>query len=473
MNAQSEMQARPIGIGVILACLVLLLLLLALGFYAHPTSDDFDYAYVAREQGILGGVIHFYQNWSGRYASAAITLAFGRWVDLTQSYWMVTAASLLTLYAAFLYSFRALCRVLGIGRPLVLGHLAFLFYMLFVPRLDTAFYWLAGAATYQPGNALFLVFAGVWADYFRGPASRARDLRFGLILAVVAALIAGMNETIMLVTVGLSALMALVVLRLRGRRIGVWLPPLIVIAVLGAMAAFAPGHDVRLGIIGEVGNESLGRSLLISVFHALVTALKLVVSALAFLQIGFIRTLLAEGLARFDGILGRLSTAERSLLALAFIGLLVLLFFPAAWAKGAEAPGRVQSVSVLLGTLALIPTMAALRRAFGDHLYPSRIAMRRLVSTGSLIALLAVSNLPKLARDIPRVQTFHAEKMARYALIREAQTRGMTELSLPPLRTRMKVLYSKDLKPYERREENRLFGAYFGWHHPIWAESLP
>jgi hypothetical protein len=37
----------------------------------------------------------------------------------------------------------------------------------------------------------------------------------------------------------------------------------------------------------------------------------------------------------------------------------------------------------------------------------------------------------------------------------------------------MKVLYSKELKPYERREENRLFGAYFGWHHPIWADGPP
>ncbi|MFB1488220.1 MULTISPECIES: DUF6056 family protein [unclassified Thiocapsa] len=467
------MQARRIAFGVVLVCLALLSLLLALGLYAHPTSDDFDYAYVAREHGILGGVIHFYQNWSGRYASAAVTLAFGRWVDLTQSYWIVTAASLLTLYAAFLYAFRALCRLLGIGRPIVLGHLAFLFYVLFIPRLDTAFYWLAGAATYQAGNALFLLFVGVWADYFGGPATQTRDLRFGLILAALAALIAGMNETIMLVTAGLSALMAVVVLRLRGPRIGVWLPPLIVIMVLGAIAAFAPGHEVRMGIIGEVGNESPGRSLLISVFHALLTALKLVLFALVFLQIGFVRTILAEGLARFDGILGRLSAADRILLALAFLGLLVLLFFPAAWAKGAEAPGRVQSISVLLGTLVLIPTMAALRSAFGDRLYPSRMSIRRLVSAGSLIALLLVSNVPKIARDIPRLQTFHAEKLARYALIREAQARELTELSLPPLRTRMKVLYSEELKPYERREENRLFGGYFGWNHPIWAEGSP
>ena len=473
MTAQSRLQARRIGFGVVIACLALLLLLLALGLFAHPASDDFDYAYVAREHGILGGVIHFYQNWSGRYASAAITLAFGRWVDLTQSYWMVTAASLLTLYAAFLYSSRALCRRLGMGRPIVLGHLAFLFYLLFIPRLDTAFYWLAGAATYQPGNALFLVFVGVWADYFGGPATTTRDLRFGLVLAALAALIAGMNETIMLVTVGLSALMALVVLRLRGPRIGVWMPPLIVILVSGAIAAFAPGHDVRLGIIGEVGNESLWRSLLISVFHALVTTLKLIVFSVIFLQIGFVRTLLAEGLVRFDAIIGRLSMAERILLPLAFIWLLVLLFFPAAWAKGAEAPGRVQSVSVLLGTLVLIPTMAALQYALGERLSPSRASMRRWVSAVGLIALLAVSNVPKIARDIPRLQAFHAEKLARYALIREAQSRGATALGLPPLRTRMKVLYSKDLKPYERREENRLFGAYFGWDHPMWAEGPP
>jgi hypothetical protein len=379
----------------------------------------------------------------------------------------------LTLYAAFLYAIRALCRLLGIGRPLVLGHLAFLFYVLFIPRLDTAFYWLAGAATYQPGNALFLVFVGVWADYFGGPATHKRDLRFGLILAAIAALIPGMNETIMLVTAGLSALMAVVVVRLRGPRIGVWLPPLIVILVLGAIAASAPGHDVRLGIIGEIGNESPWRSLLISVFHALVTALKLVLFALALLQLGFVRTILAEGLARFDGILRRLSAAQRILLALAFIGLLVLLFFPAAWAKGAEAPGRVQSVSVLLGTLALTPTMAVLQYAFGDHLSPSRASGRRLVSTVSLVMLLVASNVPKIARDIPRLRTFHSEKLARYALIREAQARGLTALELPPLRTRMKALYSKDLKPYERREENRFFGAYFGWHHPIWAASTP
>jgi hypothetical protein len=473
LTAQSKLQARRIGNGIVLACLALLLLLLALGFYAHPTSDDFDYAHVAREHGILGGVTRFYQNWSGRYASAAITLAFGRWVNLTQSFWLVTAASLLTLYAAFLYSVLALSRLLGIGRPLVLGHLAFLFYVLFIPRLDTAFYWLAGAATYQAGNALFLVLVGVWADYFGGTAAPSRDLRFGLLLTVPAALIAGMNETIMLVTVGLSAIMAVVVVRLRGPRIGVWLPPLAVVLVFGAIAAFAPGHDVRMGIIGEVGNESLGRSLLISVFHALVTALKLILFALVLLQIGFVRTLLAEGLARFDGILGRLSAAQRILLALAFFGLVVLIFFPAAWAKGAEAPGRVQSVSVLLGTLGLVPTMAALRRAFGDRLYPSKTSIRRLVSAGSLIALLAVSNVPKVAHDVPRLQAFHAEKRARYALIREAQARGLTAVGVPPLRTRMKVLYSEELKPYERREENRLFGAYVGWHHPIWAQSPP
>ncbi|WP_296806304.1 hypothetical protein [Thiocapsa sp.] len=473
MTAQAKLQTQWVGIGVVLACLVLLVLLLALGLYAHPTSDDFDYAYVAREQGILGGVIHFYQNWSGRYASAAITLVFGRWVDLAQSYWMVTAASLVTLYAAFLYSVRALCRLLEIGRPLMLGHLAVLFYVLFIPRLDTALYWLAGAATYQAGNALFLLFVGVWADYFGGQATQTRDLRFGLILAALAAMIAGMNETIMLVTVGLSAVMVVVVLRLRGPRIGVCLPPLIVILVLGAIAAFAPGHEVRLGIIGEVGNESPGRSLMISVFHALVTALKLLLFALVFLQIGFVRSILAEALARFEGILGGLSAADRIQLALAFIGLLVLLFFPAAWAKGAEAPGRVQSVSVLLGTLVLIPTMAALQYTLGDRLSPSRASLGRLASAVSLIALLAISNVPKLARDIPRLQTFHAEKLARYALIREAQGLGLTALGLPPLRTRMKVLYSKDLKPYERREENRLFGAYFGWHHPIWAESPP
>jgi hypothetical protein len=473
LNAQRITPGRGLEIGVVLAGLTLILILLALGLYAHPTSDDFDYAHVAREHGILGGVIHFYQSWSGRYTSAAITLAFGRLTDLTQSYWMVTAASLLTLYAAFLYAARALCRLLGIGSALMLGHLALLFYLLFIPRLDTAFYWLAGAATYQPGNALFLFFVGVWADYFAGPAMPGRDLRFGLILAILAALIAGMNETIMLVTAGLSALMAVVVLHQRGPRIGVWLPPLIVILVSGAIAAFAPGHEVRLGIIGEVGNQSPVRSLLISFFHALVTAAKLLLFALVFLQIGFIRRILAEGLSRFDGIIAGLSTRKRILLPLAFVGLLILLFFPAAWAKGAEAPGRVQSVSVLLGTLVLIPTMAALQRTFGDRLSPSRKALRRLVSAISLIALIVVSNVPKLAHDIPRLRAFHAEKLARYALIRDAQARGLTALGLPPLRTRMKVLYSKELKPYERREDNRLFGAYFGWHHPIWAEGAP
>ena len=111
--------------------------------------------------------------------------------------------------------------------------------------------------------------------------------------------------------------------------------------------------------------------------------------------------------------------------------------------------------------------------AFGDRLSPRRVSARRLVSTVSLVVLLAVSNIPKIARDIPRLQTFHSEKLARYALIREAQAHGLTELELPPLRTRMKVLYSEELKPYNRREENRLFGAYFGWHHPIWTASPP
>ena len=128
-------------------------------FYIHPAADDFVFANVAIEKGILGAQVEWYFSITGRYFSTLLLslspLVFN---------WMKGAAIVpISLIILLLVGLFALVKETGFHsisfKTRVIIALLILFcYLHRMPDTGKGLYWLAGAITYQAGNVFTLLY---------------------------------------------------------------------------------------------------------------------------------------------------------------------------------------------------------------------------------------------------------------------------------------------------------------------------
>lgn len=159
--------------------------------YAYPSADDFCYASEPRLKGFWFFQQEFYRHWSGRYMATLVLSSLGM-LPLERIY---SFCSLL-VFAGTLAGFAAMAAVLAgttLKKPGVWGLavVAFMVYLGNLPSVVEAFYWMAGAYTYQAAIALVSVWSALVIAALRTDAVPLKTRPAWFILPLI---VLGLNE---------------------------------------------------------------------------------------------------------------------------------------------------------------------------------------------------------------------------------------------------------------------------------------
>lgn len=133
-----------------------------LALFSVPSADDFSQALQSINQGITSFVFSRYLNWSGRYSSDIVISTFNVFGNklkqnfLIEFYYLVPISIILTYFISC-YLFISLIAKESKSFWRIFFAILSTILMLSYVELRSTIFWLAGAATYTLGNALFLV----------------------------------------------------------------------------------------------------------------------------------------------------------------------------------------------------------------------------------------------------------------------------------------------------------------------------
>lgn len=244
-------------------CLILLSLFVApllvhiyLGSYSRFLADDFCSAAVARSQGIIGGTLYWYSNWSGRFSASFLDSLFGYLGPAATPY----ATSLVTTIWFALLAL-TIFRLIRTSEPergmrrIIAGVMAamILFTVLkLIPFVGQSLYWGQGMRSVAPP----LILATAYVAFVASPPGFLISTKTSFFWLIIAALLtfvaAGFAEThfaLQTSAIGFALLVVMITRREAFRTRGF---ALLVAGLLGSLTAgtivfVAPGNQFRRG----------------------------------------------------------------------------------------------------------------------------------------------------------------------------------------------------------------------------------
>ncbi|CVK15934.1 hypothetical protein Ga0061079_10452 [Apibacter mensalis] len=175
---------------IILLLFVVTIPLLYLSFYNEPSADDYTYAIKLCKNSFFYTQYYEYMHWGSRYIATAILIADPIHWGSFFGYRMISALMIVLFICAsyFMFYQQVKNKILSIKLASVLSFV----YIFQLPEINSAFYWLSGAATYHLSNILFVLYIG-----FSAKISKKKKLG-NLILFLLIFLIVGCNEISMI-----------------------------------------------------------------------------------------------------------------------------------------------------------------------------------------------------------------------------------------------------------------------------------
>jgi len=232
--------------------LVLLLLLIAfipyiyISFYSNPVADDFSLAFKGKSADFFQSLVNQYQNWSGRYTSNIFVLLNPIAYSCFWGYKLVPIVIIALTIIAFYFFIKVITYTfLKPNKAFVLALIATLLFIYQMPIISEGIYWYTGSVAYQLGNIFLLIYVSIFAMLFQKRYILKNKFVHILILTLTLFFAVGFNEILMIVSLLLSMIVFLVVLKnkMENKQIALFL--LIVSTICSSIMYLAPGNVVR------------------------------------------------------------------------------------------------------------------------------------------------------------------------------------------------------------------------------------
>lgn len=235
-----------------LSIAVLLIPLIALCFFNHPSADDYSGAAVCRDGLFFQKYVDLYLHWQGRYFSQALGM-YGSYIEINYNlYWLhPIVLFVLTLCAIYFLLSQLLKHFfkapLSIGSKLLITFLLFFLNLFVQLSMAESVYWLSSTLAYYFAYILLLFWLGTFISYGYNNGKRKLDLFF---LTILSFLICGSNELIAIALIMFCAVTCLFSYRLKkSTRPAVTI--LLIVLVGTALEILSPGSMSRSAIIGK------------------------------------------------------------------------------------------------------------------------------------------------------------------------------------------------------------------------------
>lgn len=430
---------------------VIVSIFLYCGFFALPSADDFFYANLIKDHGLVDAQIQHYIDWSGRY-SATFLLTFFSQLGFSQ-YWLVPWICILSL----IFSTYLFIKTWHLGKLKNRDLLVFSFCLITVfLSLSTAgpghgikvinegFYWYSGAVTYIISLSLYLLLLVVFVKRSRGEMERS----FHVVAAVLLFLLLGMNETVMF----LICLTIVPTLLFNHKKYGYTVTTLLILVIVAgaSLMIFAPGNSVRMST-SDGGN----------ILSAVGVCFEKLAQILAFNLLNpFLWLFTVTFTSTIDSLKHQLNSAHLSNTMIYGFGalLIYLLYFPVAYSLNSGAPDRLVAFIGFFALCASVLYINTLLKIVRKRLHSMRMVQLILVilsvlSSGFLLQPLLIGG--KTLYMANSYKTKHAERINYITSQREKGMKSAQVDGIP----RNELLLFEDLKP---DDPNRSFAQFYG-----------
>lgn len=441
-----------------------------LGSYAHPQCDDWWFAVMVQNHGVLGAQAEWYSTWLGRYTSNFLNSLAGSAPFLLSGYGLIPGALLVALFGAIWF---ALCRAFQGQVPR--RHLAFAAAAFVLIWATTQYstregiYWFSASLTYQSGAVLGFLLLGylVGKGKYRVPGCT--------IAAVVSFLAVGCSEIATAWILPVLLVGAFLQRKEPTRRWG-WFSALGGATAGTSLLLLAPAsnirskfnpdkHDVAFTI--ETASDQL--------FETLPRWL------LAYAVVGASLVIALYVWRNRDALTLAIPTPRRLALAAAALLVMTLLLHTAnPWALGWASPWRVREhihLVFLAGWFSIwfFVCVCFVRTTRFRNLEERLTRLRPYLTVGSWLVFVAGAWLGEGTRwvlsDLPqRAPAFDGQMKMRYEQIHQARRAGLSELEVDWVADPPVTLLYFDITADPAERYNQLMAEYFGLDR-VWTDE--
>lgn len=454
-----------------LVSLAVILLFIALGWYAAPSADDFCMAAGIQEDGLWWHLLNHYMTWSGRYSGNAFYAIYPLLSGgLLDGYKFLPLLLLLSLFTAAAFFLSRLLRRGMNDFPVIIVALLFTaVYVLGLRSPASSLYWMASSLSYLSANILLLVLGGLMIRLFDRQTEGGKTGLLVLASAMVVFLAVGANETGMLLVAGTVTLVMLTKLRHGWRTAHPWVLLFVVAALCSAVVYFSPGNAVRNTTFPDQHN------LLFAIKGSLGMGLWTVLTWISnplFIAATLLTPVLTRLLHRHAKRHWQPHKRHLALLMMATLLLPFLLEFPAWWAIGGWPPVRtvdaiyfpfLGSWLLTVGAITLYfqPTRAA---ASGPYLQWRGMATFMLVTVLFAATIFINGRFQHALMDWQGAATaYDAYLQQRYALLDKMLKQDKRRVIVPAFDGQYpRTTYFNDIVPKSTDWRNVCYAQYFG-----------
>jgi hypothetical protein len=427
------------------------------GLYARAQADDYAFVNMLKA-GFWESQKNMYVMWTGRCANTfLVSLACS--LNPMRLYpflpWMNALFNIAALYALLTL---LTTQMTASKRFLTALSLQGIWFSM-VPALNETFYWLSGMP-YTWTAALSLWAAAISVYVLRG---KKRGTSFILLLALV--FFNGMIlelTSVMQIAVAFFFLFCFLRRKNRKNNFAAWQMAFIFAAVLCAFGVmfFSPGNAARMSatMLSRFSVQNILRTLGVAAVFGGVTAVKFFTKPIAYLAILY-SPVIAACVKPFDPALSKHLKAWHIFVLVAMIAPFQQAI--AGFATGAGLPARAEGLAIWIMGAAWLSLWAfgyrneaAFEKIRSLRVYPLR---------GVLLALclLLSGNFIALLQDLRIAPLYAAEQRQRDVLVARQKAEGKTDIVVPALTAKPKLLFFSDLRPSPNDWKNQSFAEYW------------
>jgi len=450
-----------------------LLPLLVLSYYNHPSpADDYCYIDTVFKYGWLEAMNYYYSGWTGRYFGIFLNHSNPLIVHSVNGFKILPILLLSGLVFALYILFRHLTPTLSRLAHLGFAGIVFFMYILQMPSIAEAFYWMAAFVTYTVPNIFTLLWIVLVMRWYRQDTQPGKIL-FGLLSGFLIFSIIGSSETnllVMLILIGAWWAYRIIF----HRKVDGFMLSMLVVAGASCYLFFSsPGNAARLG-----GNPLSG-----NIAFSLISSFKLL-GTLSFTWIT--HTPIVFFTFAWLVVLSRLSNGARNYFSipvwfavLLYVGVLSAQLFPSYYGVGIDPTMRVINCVYfffLIGWFYVIGVVYHYFRSNKAAAPSFQISfIRYAVLCFVLVLSIAISvyrsnNFRMVYTDLlkGKAAAFNRESNERYALIRNSKE---AVVYLPEIQTHPGSLFVEDIKTDPKHWWNKCMAGYFGKEAIIMKEQ--
>ena len=214
-------------------------------FFAYPQTDDFCFAHMSYNLGFLKAQYNMFFEWTGRFTSTALLSINPLVYHSLTGYNFTLAFIMLSLFASiFLLTNALIKKAVSWQGKLIFSLTIFFAYLDRIDDIRSAFYWMAGAITYQ--IALTLLIAYILLLLKIDEDRNNGKLPHKYLAVFIGFFLCGTNEIILVITLIITAYFV-VNNYWMNKQLNIFQAAIVtVVTVGGGLGVLAPGNYVRL-----------------------------------------------------------------------------------------------------------------------------------------------------------------------------------------------------------------------------------